>query len=87
MKILVRVTNVNPQEFVMHKKYGSHTKPPILLIQGGAGSYKDNRESLERKRRIGLVESVRNPTPNIRSVRGKVWVSFINPTYETKDKN
>jgi hypothetical protein len=77
---------VNPQEFVMHKKYGSHAKPPILLIQGGAGLYKDSRELLERKRRIGLVESVRNPTPNIRSVRGKVWVSFINPTYETKDK-
>jgi len=34
----------------MHKKYGSHAKPPILLIHGGAGVYKDNWELLELRR-------------------------------------
>ncbi|MDO8141655.1 MAG: isoaspartyl peptidase/L-asparaginase [Candidatus Brocadiales bacterium] len=34
----------------MHKKYGSHVKPPILLIHGGAGVYKDNRALLELRR-------------------------------------
>lgn len=34
----------------MHKKYGTHAKPPILLIHGGAGLYKDNRELLELRR-------------------------------------
>lgn len=34
----------------MHKKYGTHAKPPILLIHGGAGLYKDNQELLERRK-------------------------------------
>jgi len=68
MKTRIHVTNVNPHEqyqglkFIMLKRYGSHAKPPILLIHGGVGSYKDNQERFERKRRVGLEESERNPT-------------------------
>ncbi|MCF6157145.1 MAG: isoaspartyl peptidase [wastewater metagenome] len=44
----------------MNKKYQSGAKPPILLVHGGAGSYKDNREVLEQRRRIisGIIAQV-----------------------------
>lgn len=34
----------------MHMRYRSHAKPPILLIHGGAGSYENNKELLERRK-------------------------------------
>ena len=34
----------------MLKRYGSHAKHPILLVHGGAGSFKDNQELLERRK-------------------------------------
>ncbi len=37
-------------KFIMLKRYGTHAKPPILLIHGGAGLYKDNQELLERRK-------------------------------------
>lgn len=49
----------------MHKKYGSHAKPPILLIHGGAGSYKDSWELLEL-RRSKIAESVAQVWPLLR---------------------
>ena len=30
----------------MLKRYGSYAKPPILLVHGGAGAYKDNHRIL-----------------------------------------
>lgn len=36
----------------MYKRYQSNTKPPVLLVHGGAGSYKDNREIFEKRRCI-----------------------------------
>lgn len=41
----------------MLKRYQSHAKPPVLLVHGGAGSYKDNREMLE-KRRQSIAEII-----------------------------
>lgn len=49
----------------MHKKYGTHTKPPILLIHGGAGSYKDSRELLEL-RRSKIAEIIAQVWPLLR---------------------
>ncbi|TLD43292.1 MAG: L-asparaginase [Candidatus Jettenia ecosi] len=34
---------------IMNKRYQSNARPPILLVHGGAGSYKDNPKMLERK--------------------------------------
>lgn len=40
----------------MLKRYGTHAKPPILLVHGGAGLYKDNQELLEwRKNTIADI--------------------------------
>ena len=40
----------------MLKRYGSHAKPPILLIHGGGGLYKDKQELLEwRKNTIAEI--------------------------------
>ena len=50
----------------MLKRYGSYAKPPILLIHGGAGLYKDNRELLER-RKSTIPEIIAQVWPLLRS--------------------
>ncbi len=44
----------------MQKRYYCSAKPPVLLIHGGAGSYKDSRNLLEQKRGIiaGIISQV-----------------------------
>lgn len=49
----------------MHKKYGTHAKPPILLIHGGAGLYKDNQELLEWRKNT-IAEIIAQVWPMVR---------------------
>ena len=50
----------------MLKRYGSHAKPLILHVHGGAGLYKDNRELLERRKSI-IPEIITQVWPLLRS--------------------
>ncbi len=49
----------------MLKRYGTHTKPPILIVHGGAGLYKDNQELLER-RKSTIAEIITQVWPLLR---------------------
>ena len=50
----------------MLKRYGSYAKPLILLVHGGAGLYKDNRELPERRKSI-ITEIITQVWPLLRS--------------------
>jgi len=49
----------------MLKKYGTRAKPPILLVHGGAGLYKDNQELLERRKNT-IAEIIAQVWPLLR---------------------